>query len=290
MNLLVKRILHWAGSTLALAGIMFVAFRLNDYSTQLNFSHFNGFMWSVVTGFVLIYSLANIMLALAWRGLLIYFGATIHPWLAVRLYGLTNLAKYVPGNIMHLASRQAMGLAANIRGWPLAKASVWELGLISIAGAFFSILLLPQFLPIVTAQMAIVGFVSVLLTMALVLKRYIGLTVVQAFGWYVAFFIISGIVFVGLLRPLMEENFITPLQMLTFCGAFIVALIIGLATPGAPAGVGVRELVLVELLKGLVPESDLLMAVLLSRLVTVGGDVLFFLFASFLSCSSRSQL
>jgi len=34
------------------------------------------------------------------------------------------------------------------------------------------------------------------------------------------------------------------------------------------------------LLKGFVPESDLLLAVLLSRIVTVAGDVLFFLLAS----------
>jgi len=283
MNLLVKRILHGAGGTLALAGIMFVAFRLSDYNTQLNFSHFNSLMWSVVTGFTLIYGLANIMLALAWRGLLLHFGTNIHWLLATKIYGLTQLAKYVPGNIMHLVSRQAIGLVNNIRGWSLAKTSMWEFVLLAITGMFFSILLLPQFLPIITAHMAIVGFVSILLIVALILKRYIGINIVQVFGWYVAFLVISGMVFVGLLQMLMTENFMPPLQMLTFCGAFIIAWLAGLVTPGAPAGVGVRELVLIVLLKGLVPESDLLLAILLSRLVTVGGDVMFFLFALFLS-------
>jgi hypothetical protein len=41
----------------------------------------------------------------------------------------------------------------------------------------------------------------------------------------------------------------------------------------------VRELVLLFLLKGLVLDSDLLLAVLISRVVTVAGDVLFFLAA-----------
>lgn len=90
-------------------------------------------------------------------------------------------------------------------------------------------------------------------------------------------------VFVGLLQLLMEENVISSLQMLTICGAFIVAWLVGLVTPGAPAGIGVRELVLLGLLKGFASESDLLLAILLSRLITVGGDVLFFFFASILS-------
>ncbi len=284
MNSSRKRILHWAGRTLALTGIVFVVFRLNDYTTQLDLSHFNSFTYFVVTGLTLVYGLANIMLALAWRGLLIHFGTTINWQWGVRIYGLTQLAKYVPGNIMHLASRQAMGLAAGISGWSLAKASIWEIGLIFIAGMFFFILMLPQFLPIVTAQMAIVGFVSALLIMVLVLKKYVGFTILQVFVWYLLFLIISGMVFVGLLQLLMEKNVISSLQMLTICCAFIVAWIVGLVTPGAPAGIGVRELVLLGLLKGFASESDLLLAILLSRLITVGGDVLFFLFASVLSC------
>lgn len=54
-----------------------------------------------------------------------------------------------------------------------------------------------------------------------------------------------------------------------------------MVTPGAPAGVGVRELVLLLLLKGLAADTDLIMAVLLGRLVTVIGDLLFFM-ATFL--------
>ena len=58
-------------------------------------------------------------------------------------------------------------------------------------------------------------------------------------------------------------------------GAYVLAWLAGLVTPGAPAGVGVRELVLLALLKGSVGQTELLLAVLLGRLVTVGGDVAF---------------
>lgn len=280
MKTSVKRLLHSAGSILAFTGIIFVAYRLNNYNTQVDFSGFDAFTWSIMIGFIWIYGLANIILALAWRYLLIHFGEKISRLWALKTYGLTQLAKYVPGNIMHLASRQAIGLAAGVSGWPLAKASVWELGLISIAAAFFSILVLPQFISIVPISVAFISFVTLLLIMAVGLKLYVNQTIAQTFGLYIIFLIISGIIFVGLL-DLIRGKFITPLESIIFGAAFIIAWLTGLVTPGAPAGIGVREFMLVMLLNGLIPESDLLLAVLLSRIVTVGGDVLFFLFASF---------
>ncbi|MFT7260179.1 MAG: uncharacterized membrane protein YbhN (UPF0104 family) [Glaciecola sp.] len=120
------------------------------------------------------------------------------------------------------------------------------------------------------------------------MKQYVCLTIARAFGWYVAFLIISGMVFVGVLAQLMGEVSIGLSHGLLYCGAFVVAWLVGLVTPGAPAGVGVRELVLMVLLKELVPEADLLMAVLLSRVVKAGCDGLFFLLVSLYSFRKTS--
>ena len=64
-------------------------------------------------------------------------------------------------------------------------------------------------------------------------------------------------------------------------GAYVLAWLVGLVTPGAPAGVGIRELVLLFVLKGVIPETDLLLAVVMGRVVTIFGDVLYFLNTSF---------
>jgi len=276
-----KRVLNLLGSATALAGVIFVLLRLNDYNSQLDFSRFDSFMWSVVAGFSLLYGGANIMLALAWRNLLMYFGTTVHRVSAVRIYGLTQLAKYVPGNIMHLASRQALGMANGMSGWSLVQASIWEIGLIAIAGAMFAIFVLPQFIPAVTMLMVVLGFTGILLSIAFGLRRYLSLTMTLAFGGYVVFLICSAAIFVGLIMLLKGGGAITSLSALILGGAFVVAWIAGLVTPGAPAGIGVRELVLTVLLKGLVAEGDLLLAVLMSRAITVCGDVCFFLLASY---------
>ena len=63
------------------------------------------------------------------------------------------------------------------------------------------------------------------------------------------------------------------------CGAYVIAWLAGLVTPGAPAGIGVREIVMYALLHTLISQSDLLTAIVLARIVTVAGDLLFYLLA-----------
>ena len=113
----------------------------------------------------------------------------------LKVYGTSQLAKYLPGNIFHMAGLQSPGMAAGEPACVLAKSTAWELGLISFSAATF--------------------------------------------------------------------------------GAFMLDWLAGLLAPGAPAGLGVREMVLFSLLKGLVAEADLLLTIVPSRLVTVAGDMLF---------------
>src|SRR5699024_5283907 len=139
----IKRSLHWAGNILATAGIVFVALRLRDYSAEIEFSHLNEKVWWSIAALSLIYGLANIMLALAWWKLLEQFGTKTDQMWAIRTYGISQLAKYLPWNIFHLAGRQSLGMAVGVPGWALAKSSVAELALISATGVLFGLLALP---------------------------------------------------------------------------------------------------------------------------------------------------
>ena len=62
----------------------------------------------------------------------------------------------------------------------------------------------------------------------------------------------------------------------------MVAWLIGFATPGAPAGIGIRELVLIQMLGSTIVETELILAVLVGRLVTAMGDILYFTIAAVL--------
>ncbi|MCL2427559.1 MAG: hypothetical protein FWD05_14645, partial [Oscillospiraceae bacterium] len=59
----------------------------------------------------------------------------------------------------------------------------------------------------------------------------------------------------------------------TIIGIFIMSWLIGFLTPGAPSGLGIREIVLLMFLSGIVYEDILLSAIIIHRLLQVCGDI-----------------
>lgn len=289
MRPILKRTLHWGGSAAAIAGIVFVALRLHDYGAEIDFARFDLMAWSWVAALALIYGVSNLMLALAWWNLLGQFGARTSRRWAMRAYGISQIAKYVPGNIFHLAGRQAMGMAAGLAGWPLVKSAVWELGLISATGGLFGLLALPLLVPGLPVTASAGLFAASIGIAVILLLRFIGLPAARAFGWYVGFLVISALLFVGLVELLADNPDTGGGFWLPLGGAYVLAWLIGLVTPGAPAGVGVRELVLLFLLKGIIGEADLLLVVMVGRMMTVGGDGLFYIISLLLPQQAPAQ-
>lgn len=275
-----KQGLHWVGGTLAIVGAIFVALRLRDYSGQIDFNRFSQKEWVIIGSFALVYGLANLMLSFAWRNLLDKFGVPVTNHWAIKTYGVSQLAKYVPGNIFHLAGRQAIGMAAGVLGWPLAKSSVWELGLLTLAGALFGVLALPLIVSGVTMSNVVIAFVLTVIAAAVLLWRYFGRTAARAFVLYLLFFAVSAAIFVGLIKLVSPLSLSNASLWLTLGSAYVLAWLAGFVTPGAPAGVGIRELTLLFLLQGLVAGADLLLIIVLGRAITVSGDCVFFVLAS----------
>ena len=265
---------------MALIGVVFVFAKLYSYSTDINFAIFNARTWALIAFLALVYGLSNLMLAQAWHKLLQHLGVSVAaPW-AICAFGVSQIAKYVPGNIFQLVGRQAMGAAAGLSHWPLAKSAVWELGLIAVAGAMFGLLVLPVLTEHIAALTSLTFFVASLITIVFVLNYLFSKAIVLAFLLYVSFLLLSGMLFLGLIELITENNVIKVTDWPALIGAYVVAWLVGLVTPGAPAGIGVRELALLFLLTGMVGEAELVMAVALGRLVTASGDGLFFIASS----------
>lgn len=265
---------------MAIAGVIFVVLRLRDYGGQIEFNRFGLQAWCILGSFTLVYGISNLILAQAWCNLLSKFGAPVTYRWAVKIYGVSQLAKYIPGNIFHLAGRQAIGMAAGVPGWPLAKSSVWELGLLTLAGTAFGMLALPLVVSSVSVQNVAIAFVVTVIASAILLGHYSGRLAAHAFVWHVCFFAVSAAIFVGLVKLVSSLSLSDASLWLTFGGAYVLAWLTGFITPGTPAGVGVREAMLYALLYSTISQTDLLAAILMSRMVTTGGDVLFFLFSS----------
>lgn len=275
----VKGNLRWLGGVVALISLLFIGYRLWNYGEKADLGWLNAKDWLMLSVLTIIYCTANFVLARGWWHLLLHVGARPRQIWALRTYGISQIGKYLPGNIFHLAGRQAMGMLAGLDGKLLAKSVAAELSLIVFAGTIFSIF----GLPLIPLNLTPFGSVALFLVIA-------GISVfqfVQRSAWLVLsalicqtiYLILSGLVFVGTLSLVAPGLSFTPSFIVGCCGAFVCAWLSGLVTPGAPAGAGVREMVLWFFLSSAANHHDILLAVVFSRMVTVAGDLLFFLAA-----------
>jgi uncharacterized membrane protein YbhN (UPF0104 family) len=273
-----------------LIGLIFLGFRLQSYWHSLDLTSVTAFDWCLLGLFSVIYGAANFLLAFAWWHLLSHLGAHPTRLRSIKIYGISQLGKYAPGNIFHIASRQALGMAAGISAGVLAKSSIWELCSIALAGGLFFWLTLPLLLPGTHATLGLLLFFGSIALVAVCLGRRIGWRPSYSFVSQMLFLMVSSAVFFVVLELVASGHKFSGRDLTTICGAYTVAWLAGFLTPGAPAGVGVREMILLLLLKGLFSEADLLIAVLLGRLITVAGDLWFFISTCFIPskwCANR---
>jgi len=91
-------------------------------------------------------------------------------------------------------------------------------------------------------------------------------------------FVINFLFFGWMLRLLAEHVFAIPnADVLLLTGVFAAAWVIGFVSPGAPAGLGVRELVLILALTPLYGKEVSIGLAGIVRLLTTVGDGVFFL-------------
>lgn len=274
-----RRAMHWVGGSLGLAGAVFVVIRLREHAGQFDLASLGVGAWAGLGGLVVLHGLANILLALAWWHILRSTGASATPRWALRTYGVSQLAKYVPGNVLHLAARQGLGLAVGLPGRMLAKSLLWEIILLSITAVTFGILTLPLLWREGPILISVLIFISVMLFATISIRCWLGAELAKALVCHAGFLLMFGFGFVGTLGIIAGQEVVEFDLLLMYAGAYLVAWLAGFLTPGAPAGAGVREVVLVYVLGGIVVEADLLLAVAISRTITIAGDLGFFAWA-----------
>lgn len=255
------------------------------------------FSFSLLAAFLaaaLIYTISTFALAFAWQNILeIFAQESAGLRLCFSIYARTQVAKYLPGNIFHLAGRHVMGRAAGFTHRALVAASSFEiLGLLicAIMVKFASELLYGRSLAIFSL-IFILSISFVILFSSNLARRHIYffsqvtarqqsilsllLPIAYILTSYCLFFAIAGLALHTLAGQFpYYSSFAVYIQLIS---TFAIAWLAGFITPGAPAGLGVREAVLVILLTVTFSESDTILLVLLFRLATVLGDMIAFL-------------
>lgn len=245
---------------------------------KIDFQGLFSALWIYMISLSLFVSICNMFLVMIWYRCLGYLG--VHPLFSVAtwIYGFSQLGKYVPGNIFHLAGRQAICMVENLPAGKILKSIVWELFILACTASviFCPPFVAQYFFPALPTAYLLGIFLFCCVAVPFAAGEILQGDIRAAILWAILYLCSFGGIFAAVLMLLTHAQLDT-LELFYGSTAYIVAWFIGFLTPGAPAGLGIREGVIMLLMKDIdVPETDLLLAVMLSRIITIFGDLLFF--------------
>lgn len=244
-------------------------------------------------GLAFVAVLAGLVAAmLGWRALLAGLGSPLPVGAAARIYLLSQLGKYIPGSLWPVLAQVelgrdykvprarsgiaavavlvvslAVGTAVAMAGLAVASAeALREYWWVTLAAPFGFALLVPAVL-------------QRLLDLAMRLSRrgdgqsvkVSGSALLQAVGWLLAMWICFGVHIWLLAKGLGAQH---DHLLLLSLGGYALAWIVGFLVVIAPAGIGVREGVLLLLLAPVIGRPETLALALVSRMLMLAGDLL----------------
>jgi uncharacterized membrane protein YbhN (UPF0104 family) len=230
---------------------------------------------------------------LAWRAVLADLGSPLSLRSAVTVFGVSQLGKYVPGGVWNVVAAAEVGAG---HGVPRSRSATSMLVAVAVSvasGAAVGAVALPFVSAGALGAWSWVVWAAPVVVLVLappVLNRLIGLAVRvarrgalehpmtwgglgRAAAWSVAGWLVAGlqlwVLCTGLGLPLTVRTFALA------AGGWALAWTAGFLFVVAPAGAGVRELVLAAVLAGALPAPAAALAVLVSRVVLTLVDLAF---------------
>ncbi|MCL2361869.1 MAG: hypothetical protein FWC73_08675 [Defluviitaleaceae bacterium] len=293
------QIVSWVGTLLMVASLVFLARRLFLEQADSDFYLMDLFTTGVVIGLVIVAIFEGIgilLAALNFRALVRNVsGVLVKLPLGLVVYTISNLYKYIPGGVMYVVGRNRLALETEELSHPKVALSTVLEGII-IAFAAITIIVFTVFDHAMDyiRQLELPRAFAILLIVIVVLagsaafsfrhKIKEGLTklfdhmrvlsipvLIKRFGFGLIIMVLWASTFLATLLVLGQP--LEPSQMATVIGLFLLSWLVGFLTPGAPSGIGIREIVMLMFMGGILYEEILLAAMLMHRIVAASGDI-----------------
>jgi hypothetical protein len=255
-------------------------------------------LWVNLVAAIALYDVAAVVSAWNWRGLLSAFGGRSRRFVAESVYLMTQIGKYLPGNVGHFVGRVAVGRMRGISAASCAASMVCE-QLLTVSSAVLFVasgyLLSPADFEPLEHYLPAAPWIAAILLAAAITPMVLGSVANRVGRWMpgrlrpallelrnlglphiVGFVAVCCMVFVifGVIVARVAEA-VAGAPVLPIAAAavgFAAAWVLGLITPGAPGGMGVRETILVVCFAPLVGDGEAFTIALAMRLVSVLGD------------------
>lgn len=271
--------IYWLGTLLLGASLFFVA--AYAYENWFTLTRVRISDYTMLALAILLYAISHISTALSWPFVLRGMSIPISVQAGMQIGFVSQIGKYLPGNVAHyfgratLATNSGVSLASS--GTSTAVEIISALFAAAIVGAG-ALLIEPEAahflaLRLVNAFQAATSVIAMLsagimgLAAYLYRKRYPFGVVLAPTAFLAVSFTLSGLSYATLLEAVGEA-----VPTATVVALFVVAWVIGFIVPGAPAGIGVREAILIGFLAPQIGGGPALACSLLHRVLTAGVD------------------
>lgn len=227
--------------------------------------------------------------AWAWRRLLLSYGVD-KTWADLtRVMSVSQLGKYIPGNVGAHLGRASMGAHMGIPAKPMVQSMLLEAAAVALAALAVGVVCLALSgrawffsSPWQTLLALAIVCVATVFAHRILEKRVSWMPPLPILG--AAFFAYLGVYLVVGLGLTLMAIIALPSGVhypALWCASFALGWVAGFFTPAAPAGLGVREGVMLSILQAVHTPSDALFLVLGLRLATLAADGMVFLLGSF---------
>ena len=253
----------------------------------------------VLLGALALALLGVVISFLLWRGTLAVLGSPLPRQSAARMFFPTQLGKYLPGAVWPVLAQMRMGRDLGVPRQRMGLAFLLTLGLSTLVGVLVGVAALPRLLA-AEGPVVLLGLLALPVLVALLVPRFLntllgfalrvlrrpgletplaGRDVARGVGWALAFWLVYG----GHIWLLAVGLGADPWQALPVAiGGFAIAFSLGPLLVVLPAGAGVREAVIVLLLRNVLSTSEATAVALTSRGILMTTDGLLALAAALL--------
>lgn len=291
----IKKYIKYIGNIVSLISIIFVIYtviKLNpDFSQIKSIPAFIaisilGIFFTVIT----VYGMA-----FAWKLILQYLlGQSVKYLATAKIYAKANIGKYMPGNVMHYVERNLFAAKLGLNQLEVTTSSVTEImGQAFVAILLSIIIVYKDFintvkktvsvqLILILLGIAIIGIIVIIIAnhhsskFQTMVHRMLNIQFLFVFFKVLVIYGIA-LIFQGFFLMLTCQTVLqcnlTSTQALLIVAYYMLAWVIGFVVPGAPGGIGIREMIIVMLMNGIVGEETILMAALIHRFISILGDI-----------------
>ena len=293
---IIKPYLRW----LILGGTLFFLLKtFKDRVAEIAAITIDGRGWLMVAIGLMITLVAHVWSGWVWTWILNAFNLSLGIWQGIKVYLITNIAKYLPGNVWHFYGRITAVSQKSSSSWSAATLSVLLEPLLMAASALL-IAIVSTSLGWVETEFSLLVFLGQIASLLAVLvgihprilnpiihnlskgkklkdTEAINSTSLQnypiiPFLGEMGFVLLRG---VGFLFTFIALQQITLSQIPALLSAFSIAWLLGLVVPGAPGGVGVFEATAIALLdQSLFPPATVLVAVAIYRVISILAEAI----------------